>query len=109
MTHCVTKMSVIVDSVVTELLTKSVNTFSKFGMETMANYQDLFLKCDNLVLGDVLEKFRNRCLENCDLCPSHYLGEPAFSWDAMLSITKVELDLTLDVDMLLCFEEKYKS
>ena len=44
----------------------------------MVNYQDLFLKCDNLVLGDVLEKFRNRCLENCDLCPSHYLSEPAF-------------------------------
>ena len=35
------------------------------------------------------------------LYSSHYLGRPALSWDAKLSITKAELDFILDIDMYL--------
>ena len=49
------------------------------------------------MLADVFEKFRNRCLENFGLCPSHYLNATALSWGAMLSMTKVELDLISDI------------
>ena len=40
-----------------------------------------------------------------NLVVSHYLSTSALSWDAMLSITKVELDLISDVDMYLFFEK----
>ena len=33
-------------------------------MKTMKDYQDLYLKCDVLVLADIFEKFRNCILKN---------------------------------------------
>ena len=38
-------------------------------MKTMKDYHDLYLKCDNLLLADVFEKFRNNSLKNKGLCP----------------------------------------
>ena len=57
----------------------------------MKDYQDLYLKCDVLLLADVFEKCRNNSLNNYGLCPSHYLSAPALSWDAMLNMAKVVL------------------
>ena len=72
---------------------------NKSEMKTMKDYHDLYLKCDVLLLADVFEKFRNRCLENYGLYPSHYLSAPVLSWDAILSMPKFNLDLILDVDI----------
>ena len=71
----------------------------------MKDNHNLYLKCDVLLLADVLEKFRDGCLENYILCSNHYLSGPALSWDAMLSMTEVELDLISDVGMYLFFEK----
>ena len=65
----------------------------------MRNYLDLYLKYNALLLRNVFEKFRNRCLESYSLCPSHYLRAPALSLNAMLSMAKFEKDLISDVDM----------
>ena len=43
-------------------------------MKTIKDYHNLYFKCDVLLLADVFEKFKNRCLENYALCPSHYLS-----------------------------------
>ena len=69
----------------------------------MKNYHDLYLKCDILLLVDVFEKFKNRCLENYGLCPSNYLSVLDLSWEAMFSMTKVELDIISDVEMYFFF------
>ena len=66
---------------------------SKFAMKTIKGYHNFYLKCDVLLLADVFEKFRNNSLKNYGLCPSHYLSAPALSWDAILNMTKVELEL----------------
>ena len=71
----------------------------------MKDYHDLYLKCDVLLLADAFEKFRNNSLRNYGLCPSHYLSAPALSWDAMLNMTKVELELITDPDMYIFFEK----
>ena len=59
----------------------------------MKDYHHLYLKCKVLLLADVFEKFRNNSLKTYGLCSSHYLSEPALSWDAMLNMTKEELEL----------------
>ena len=64
----------------------------------MKDYHNLYLEWDVLLLADVFEKFRNRCLKSYGLCPSHYLSAPALSWDAILSVTKVEVDLISDFE-----------
>ena len=66
------------------------------------------MECDVLLLSGVLEKFRNNSLRNYGLCPSQYLNASALSWDAMLNITKMKLELISDLDMYICFEKKYK-
>ena len=53
----------------------------------------------------VLEKFRNNILRNYGLCPTHYLSALGLNWDAMLNMTKVEIDFVSDADMYLFFEK----
>ena len=74
-------------------------------MKTMKDYHDLYSKCDFFFLADVFEKFRNNSLKNYRLYPKHYLSTPALSWDAMLNITKVELELISDAKMYFFFEK----
>ena len=69
-----------------------LNVWKKFKTKMVKNYQDLYLKCDVLLLADVFEKFRNKSLKNYGLCPSHYFSALGLSWDALLKMTKVELE-----------------
>ena len=41
----------------------------------------------------MLEKFRNNSFKNYGLCPSHYLSAPGLSWDDLLKMTNIELEL----------------
>ena len=58
-----------------------------------------------LLLADVFEKFGNNSLKNKRLCPSHYLNAPVLSWDAMLNMGKVELELIPYPNMQIFFEK----
>ena len=71
----------------------------------MKDYHDLYLECDVLLLPDVFEKFRNNSLKTYGLWPSYYLSAPALSWDVILNMTKVEIELIQDSDMFIFFEE----
>ena len=46
-----------------------------------------------------LKKFGNNSVKNCGLCTSHYFIAPALSWDAMLKITKIKLELIPDPEI----------
>ena len=65
----------------------------------------MYLKCDVLLLADVFEQFRNNSLKNYGLRPSHYLSTPTLSWDGMLNMPKVELELTSGANMYIFFEK----
>ena len=52
-----------------------------------------------------LKKIRNNNLKNYGLFPSHYLSATTLSWDAMLNMTKVELEFIRDLDMYISFEK----
>ena len=82
-----------------------IKVWNKSEMKTAKYYHYLYLWCDVLLLADILEKFKNNSLKNYRLCPSHYSSTPALSWNAMLNMTKVELELILDLDMYLFFEK----
>ena len=86
-----------------------LNACNKFEMKTMKDYHDLYLKCGILLLADVFEKFRNNNLNICGLCPSHYLSALGLIWDAMLRITKTELELITDPEMFRFFKKAAKG
>ena len=70
-------------------------------MNSMGDYHDLYLKTDVLLLADLFEKFISTCLDYYGLDPCHYFSSPGLGWDAMLKVTKIELDLISDIDMRL--------
>ena len=79
--------------------------WNKFEMKKMKDYHDLYLKCDVLLLAGEFGKFRNNSLKNYGLCSSHYVSAPALIWDAMLNMTKVELEHISDNDMHKFYEK----
>ena len=74
-------------------------------MNTLADYNELYLKADVLLLADVFEKLINTCLEYYKWDPCHYFSSPGLSWDAMCKMTKIELELISDNSMYLFIEK----
>ena len=71
----------------------------------LGDYHDLYLKSDILLLADVLENFRKTCLQYYKLDPCHYFTSPGLSWDAMLKMTDIKLELMVDIDMFQFIEK----
>ena len=78
-------------------------------MNTMRYYHDLYLKADVLLLAVVFEKFISTCLDYYGLDPCHFFSSPGLSWDAMLKMTKIKLDLISDIDMHLFIEKRMRG
>ena len=58
---------------------KANNIWNVFKMNTMGDYDDLYLKKDVLLLADVFEKFVSTCLVYYGLDPCHYFSSPGLS------------------------------
>ena len=80
------------------------NVWETFGMRSFRDYHDLYLKTDVILLADVFENFRGVCMKNYGLDPAWHYTAPGLAWDATLKITKVELELLRDPDMLIMVE-----
>ena len=83
----------------------ALNVWNTFDCQTLQDYHDLYLKSDVLLLADVFESFRKTCLKYYKLDPCHYYTAPGLAWDACLKLTKQELQLLTDYDMLMMFEK----
>ena len=81
------------------------NIWNTFNLKNMGEYHDLYLKSDILLLVDVFENFRKTCLEYYKLDPCHYFTSPGLSWDAMLKMTDIKLELMTDIDMFQFIEK----
>ena len=81
------------------------NVWNTFNCQTFQDYHNIYLKSDVLLLADVFENFRKKCLKYYELDPCHYYTAPGLSWDACLNETKQELQLLTDYDMLMMFEK----
>lgn len=81
------------------------NVWNKFNCRNLGDYHDLYLLVDVLLLTDIFENFRDVCYKNYGLDPCWYYTAPGLAWDAMLKMTKVELELITDLDMYLFIEK----
>ena len=65
----------------------------------------MYVQSDTLLLADVFENFRNKCIEIYKLNPAHFLSASRLAWQACLKKTEVELELLTNNDMLLMAEK----
>ena len=77
----------------------------EFKLKNLGDYHDLYLQSDTLLLEDVFENFRSKCIEIYKLDSAHFLFALGLAWQACLKKTEVELELLTDIDMLLMFEK----
>ena len=82
-----------------------LNVWKTFKMKTLKEYLELYNITDVLLLTDVFENFRDICLKNYGLDPVYYYTAPGLAWDAMLKMTKINLELLSDIDKLLMIEK----
>ena len=62
-------------------------------------------KSDVLLLADVFENFRKTCMQYYELDPFHYFTSLLLSWDAMLKMTDIKLELIINVHMFQFIEK----
>jgi hypothetical protein len=83
---------------------RAKNVWTTFKCKTFKDYHDHYLMTDVLLLADVFEQFRRTGMEFYGLDAAQYLTLPSFSWDALLKLTNVKLELISDPQMFLFFE-----
>ena len=79
--------------------------WNTFMIRTLGDYHDLYLVSDVLLLTDVFENFRKTYMQYYRLDPYHYFTSPGLSWDAMLKMTNIKLELMTDIDMFQFIEK----
>ena len=79
--------------------THATRVWDAFGCEAIADYHDVYLQLDVLLLADFFEKFRKSCLGFYSLDPLHYYTTPGLAWDAALRMSRVDLQLITDENM----------
>ena len=62
-------------------------------MKNLGDYDDLYAQRDTLLLADVFENFRNKCIKIYELDPAHFSTAPGLAWQACLKKTRVKLKL----------------
>ena len=73
--------------------------------KNLGDYHDLHVQSDILLLADVFENFRSKCLEIYELDPAHFLIAPGLAWQACIKKSRVEFELLTYSDTLLMVEE----
>jgi hypothetical protein len=76
-----------------------------FNIQNLGELHDLYLKVDVLLLASVFEAYRQMGLDVYKLDPSFYVSAPSFSFDAMLLMTEVKLELLSDSEQYSFFEK----
>ena len=76
-----------------------------FEIKNLGDYYDLYVPIDTLLLADMFENFRDKCIDIYELDPAHFLSVPGLAWQAFLKKTEVELGLLTDNDMLMMIEK----
>ena len=79
----------------------AIKVFKTFKCKNLLDYSILYLKTDVCHLADVFQKFSNFAYKTYGLDCRYSYTLPGYSWQCMLKLTKIELDLISDQDMYL--------
>ena len=91
-------------------ITDADSTYAKrvrknFEIKISGEKHDLYIPSNTVLLTDVFVNFRNMCLQIYKLDTAKCLSAPELAWQAAFKKTKVELDLSTNIGMLLTVEK----
>ena len=61
-----------------------------FEIKNLGKYHDSYVQSDTLLLADMFENSRDRCIENYKLDPAYFLSAPGLARQACLKKTKIK-------------------
>ena len=76
-----------------------------FEIKNRGEYHDLYVQSDTLLVADVFENIRDKCVEIYKLDPAYFVSASGIAWKACLKKAEVKLELITDYDMLLMIEK----
>ena len=68
------------EDITNEDYTYAQKVWKEFNIKNVGKYHDLYVQSDTLLLADVFENFRDKCLEIYELDPAHFLSAPGLAW-----------------------------
>ena len=83
--------------------------WNTFNIKNLGEYHDLYVQSDTSQLADTFEQFRTLCLNEYKLDPVYFCTTPGLAFEACLKMTKAELELLTDIDMVLLFEKEIRG
>ena len=60
--------------------THAQKVLKELKLKNLSDYLDLYVESNTLLLADVLENFRNKCIEIYELDPAHFLSATGLAW-----------------------------
>ena len=81
------------------------NLWAVSEIKNSGEYHNFYAQSNRLLLADVFENFRDKCIKIYDFDPSNFLTRTRLAWQACLKESKAELELLTDIDMLLIVEK----
>ena len=97
------------EDIADEDYTHAQKVFEEFKLKNLVECHDLYVQSDTLLLADVFENFRNKCIEIFEVDPAHVLSAPGLAWQTCLKKTEVKLELLTDNDMLMIIEKEIRG
>lgn len=93
-----------------ETITKENHSFAKkmwklFKCCDLVDYAELYCKIDTILLAEIFIAFRDKMFEFSKTDPSWYISLPGYGFDTMLKLTKNEIELPTDIDMVQFLEQ----
>jgi len=80
------------------------SVWKKFNCNNLLDYTKIYCKIDTILLAEVFEQFRTDMHNFSGLDPAHYISLPAYTYDSMLKLTKCEIELPTDINMVQLLE-----
>ena len=86
---------------------RALKAYDQFGCQNFGDYMRAYLQLDVLLLADIFQTFRRKCLVDYDLDPANFITLPQFSFAAAFRDKSV--DLLTDIDKYRFFEEAIRG
>ena len=77
-----------------------------FKIKNIGVHHDFYVESDTLLLSDVFENFRDKCIGIYEIDPAYFLSAPGLAWEACLKKTEIRLELLTDINMFLMVEKR---